>query len=146
MLCGMKRLDKVWCISHGFIQQQRAAVSLGPLSCDVNGSLSCISLYISKLLHDLHVQVAKTKDEETAKSCGPCARALWSNVLGSIGIASTSGSVELQTGQTKIQIPATWIFALLPWEYAQGLYSRSAQSAGAERHQTSSHRCLDQPV
>jgi hypothetical protein len=47
-------------------------------------------------------------------------RALWSNVLGSIGIASTSGSVELQTGQNKIHIPATWIFALLPWEYAQG--------------------------
>jgi hypothetical protein len=27
-----------------------------------------------------------------------------------------------------------------------GLYSRSAQSAGAERHQTSSHRRLDQPA
>ena len=37
---------------------------------------------------------SKTRDEETAKSCGPCARALWSNVLGSIDIASSSGSVE----------------------------------------------------
>ena len=61
------------------------------------------------LVHDLHVQVAKSRDEETANSCGPCARALWSNVLGSIGIPSTSGSVELQTGQAKIHIPATWI-------------------------------------
>ncbi|CRL31145.1 unnamed protein product [Penicillium camemberti] len=41
-------------------------------------------------------RVAKATDEETAKSCSPCARALWSNVLGSIEIASTSGSVELQ--------------------------------------------------
>ncbi|CAG7981805.1 unnamed protein product [Penicillium nalgiovense] len=143
MLCGMKRWDKVWCICHGFIQQQRAAVSSGRLWCDVNGSLSCISLWIGMLVHDLHVLLANSRDEETAKSCGPCV-ALWLNVLGSIGIASTPESVELQTGQTKIHIPATWIFALLPWEYAQGLYSRSAQSAGAERHQTSSHRRLDQ--
>ena len=36
------------------------------------------------------------RDEETAKSCGPCARALWSNILGSIGIAPSSGSVEFR--------------------------------------------------
>ena len=52
-----------------------------------------------------------TRDEETAKSCGPCARAL-SNFLGYIGIASSSGSVELQTGQDKTHIPATWMLAL----------------------------------
>jgi len=63
-------------------------------------------------MHDSHVLVAKTRDEETAKSCGPCARALWSNFLGYIGIASSSGSVEFRTGQAKIHKPATWIFAL----------------------------------
>ena len=78
--------------------------------------------------------MAETGDEETAKNCGPCARALWSNVLGSIGIPSTSGSVALQTGQAKIHIPETWIFARLPWKYAQRLYSRSAQSTVAEGH------------
>jgi hypothetical protein len=52
------------------------------------------------LVHDLHVLLAKTRDEEMTKSCGPCV-ALWLTALGSIGIASTSGSVELQTGQAK---------------------------------------------
>ena len=85
------------------------------------------------LVHDSHVLLANTRDEEMTKSCGPCV-ALWLTVLGSIGIASTSGSVELQTCQAKIHIPATRIFALLPWEYAQRLYSRSAQSTVAERH------------
>jgi hypothetical protein len=64
-------------------------------------SLSFISLQIDELIHYLHTLVAKSRDEETAKSCGPCACALWSNVLGSIGIASPSRSVKFQTGQTK---------------------------------------------
>ncbi|CAP79431.1 hypothetical protein PCH_Pc19g00150 [Penicillium rubens Wisconsin 54-1255] len=74
---------------------------------------------IGEIIHDSHGRAAKTTDEETAKSCSPCARALWSNVLGSIEIASTSGSVELQTGQAKIHISAAWIVAFLPWEYAE---------------------------
>lgn len=41
-----------------------------------------------------YVLVAKPRDEETAKSCDSYARALWSNVLGSIEIASSSGSVR----------------------------------------------------
>jgi hypothetical protein len=64
-------------------------------------SLSIISLQIDELVHHLHTLVAKSRDEETAKGCGPCACALWSNVLGSIGIASPSRSVKFQTGQTK---------------------------------------------
>lgn len=64
-------------------------------------SLSFISLQIDELIHHLHALVAKSRKEETAKSCGPCACALWSNILVSIGIASPSKSVEFQTGQAK---------------------------------------------
>jgi hypothetical protein len=98
--------------------------SLGGIWCDVNVPLSFISLSIGEEIYDSHVLVANTGDEGTAKSCG-CARALWSNA-GSIGIASSSGSVEFQTGQAKVHIPATGIFALLLWEHKQWLYSRSA--------------------
>ncbi|CAP79478.1 hypothetical protein PCH_Pc19g00620 [Penicillium rubens Wisconsin 54-1255] len=89
--------------------------------------------------------VAKTRDEETAKSCGPCARALWSNVLGSIGIASTSGSVELQTGQTKIQIPATWIFALLPWGYMRDCSVDQLSRLGRRGRHLRLNDCTSQP-
>jgi hypothetical protein len=71
------------------------------LWCDVNDSLSVISLYTGETSHDSHDLMANTRDAETAKSCGSCARALWSNVRGSIEIASSSGSVSFQTGRTK---------------------------------------------
>jgi hypothetical protein len=45
-----------------------------------SGAMSLVhchsSLQIVKLLHDLRVLLAKTRDEETTKTCGPCARAL----------------------------------------------------------------------
>jgi hypothetical protein len=90
--------------------------SVGGIWCDVSVPLSFISLSIGEETHDSHVLVANTGDDGTANSCGPCARALWSNV-GSIGIASSSGSVEFQTGQTENHIPATRVFALLPRGY-----------------------------
>jgi len=65
---------------------------------------------------------------------------LWSNV-GSIGIASSLASVEFQTGQAEVHIPATCIFALLPRGYIQGLSGRSTQSTAAAAR--SSHRHLD---
>lgn len=46
------------------------------LWCDVNGSLLIFSLQIGEIIHDSHVLVAKTGDEETVKSYGPCDRAL----------------------------------------------------------------------
>lgn len=113
----------------------------GGIWCDLNVPLSFIILSIGEKIYDSHVLVANTGDEGTANRCGPCARALWPNV-GSIGIASSSGSVGLQMGQTEIYIPATRIFALLPRGYTQGLYSRSAQSTAAGG-ETSSHRYLD---
>jgi hypothetical protein len=64
------------------------------LLCDFNDSLSVISLCTGEIIHDSHDLVAKTRDAETAKSCGSCTRALWSNVRGYIEIASSSGSVR----------------------------------------------------
>jgi hypothetical protein len=46
------------------------------LWCDVNGSLSFISLQIGGTFHYSHVRVVSTMDEGTAQSCVPCARAL----------------------------------------------------------------------
>ena len=60
----------------------------------VLGSLSFISFQIGEIFHDSHVLVAKNRDEETAKRCDSCARATWSNVLVSMEIASSSGSVR----------------------------------------------------
>lgn len=66
----------------------------------------------SSLIHDSHVLVAKTRYKETAKSCGSCALALWSNVLGSIENRIIFKISGIQTCQAKVHIPATWIFAL----------------------------------
>lgn len=118
---GLRIVSRPWL----FYLAPTGCCSVGGIWCDVNVPLSFISLSIGGKIYDSHVLVANTGDEGTAKSCGPCARALWSNV-GSIGIASSSGSVESQTGQAKVHIPATGIFALLLWEHTQWLYSRSA--------------------
>jgi hypothetical protein len=57
------------------------------------------------MIHESHALVAKTRDKETAKSCGPCARVLWSNVLGYIKIASSSGSgTQVRLGFTNLDV------------------------------------------
>ncbi|CDM38607.1 unnamed protein product [Penicillium roqueforti FM164] len=61
----------------------------------------------SSLIHDSHVLVAKTRYKETAKSCGSCALALWSNVLGSIENRIIFKISGIQTCQAKVHIPAT---------------------------------------
>jgi hypothetical protein len=112
---GPGMMCRVWLVQS----TNGSAVASGALQCDDLGSLSFISFQIGETIHDSHVLVARIRDEETAKSCGPCARALWLNVLGFLKLRRLQ---DQETGQAKIHIPATWIFEL-SWECTHGLYS-----------------------
>lgn len=96
--------------SHGFAKSTEGATGSSEIHwCASNGSLPIISLQIGETFHHSHVPVIKTRDEETAKSCDPCARVLWSNVHRSGCFASSLMSVQFQTGLGRVRQIFTYL-------------------------------------